>query len=602
MNMEHPWLPADIDDTFDPLEHSGVTISKETPMAITPRGGGREVGRSCYQVDTEYGCYLVDAGLNQGDGGQFPDLRGIDPGDIDALFLTHAHIDHCGGLPVLENRSLLAEDAPIIATRPTTRIARTLLEDSLKIHRREAQRPGHDQQFDESDLAAVYERFEPIDYMKSRVEDFAPVPDHEPLTFEYGNAGHLLGSAWIALQTNGFRTVFSGDLGGRATHLPDIAPPPEADCLILESTYGGRHSHTSMSDARTEVYRAIERGVKNREPVLIPTFAVGRAQTLLLLLKERLHQLPGTLDEDVNLILDGMAQEATELYHSHVTDEEYFTESIINRVQESGWTQPFLPEQTILPDGDENREQLLDEFDPVSGENIPVIIAPSGMLTGGNSPRYLAEFAARYDSATVLLTGYQAKGTTGRQLQNALKAESDRVTITEDINPISLDWGDHDGVTWTRDEDSSRVPRFSIPTDWISPVDGLSGHAAQHGLLDFVRDVGPDTIGLIHGPDYAQERLANHLIENVDVNEVTRTRLLTPLPVTRDPDIQTASLAPEMTDADEDTISDQLEHLHELMGVLGEELATTRQGQRSDEELRALVRDVVQEMAAEGDL
>ena len=596
---ETPWLPDDADSDFDPLDHADVTLDKETPMAVTPRGGAREVGRSCYQVDTEWGTYLVDCGLNQGAGGQFPDFRGLDPGDVDAVFLTHAHIDHCGGLPVLENRGLLADDAPIICTPPTAQVAQTLLEDSLKIHRRESNRPGTQQEFGEADVTAVYERFEPLDYTTEpvRVEDYAPVPDHEPITFETGNAGHLLGSAWVALQTTGYRTVFSGDLGGRSTHLPDIDPAPEADLLVLESTYGGLHSHTSMSDARTELYRAVERALKNREPVLIPTFAVGRAQTLSLLFTERLKQLPDHIESEVQLVLDGMAQEATDRYHVHVTDDTYVDESIVNRVTESGWTQPFLPEGTIRPESDADRERILDDFDPVHGENIPLILAPSGMLTGGHSSRYLAEFAARYDDANVFLTGYQANRTAGRTLYNALDGGADRVTVEMDTGPFGTDWPESDAVAWARgDETGDRVVRATIPTDWLATADGLSGHAARHGLRQFARDVGPKTIALVHGPEYAQQDLAPHLAKNVtSAQQVTRGRLLTPIPVTRDLSLDTASVSPDQYDSDEDTISDQLEHLHELVGALGSEVADARGGHEwTEAELREMMREEIQ--------
>ena len=108
-NSNRPWLPvdADIDEDFDPLAHADITPIPDTPMVVTPRGGAREVGRSCYQLDTKHATYLVDCGLNQGTGEKFLELHGLAPEDIDAVFLTHAHIDHSGGLPVLEARGLL---------------------------------------------------------------------------------------------------------------------------------------------------------------------------------------------------------------------------------------------------------------------------------------------------------------------------------------------------------------------------------------------------------------------------------------------------------------------------------------------------------------
>ena len=602
---ETPWLPDHADEPgFDPLDHAGIDLDTDTPMAVTPRGGAREVGRSCYQVDTKWGTYLVDCGLNQGTGGKFPDFRGLGPGDVDAVFLTHAHIDHCGGLPVLENRGLLADDAPILCTPPTAQLAQLLLEDSLTIHRRESNRLGTQQQFSEADVNAVYDRFEPLDYTSEaiRVAAYAPVPDHEPLTFEMGNAAHLLGSAWVALQTAGYRTVFSGDIGNRATHLPDLDPAPEADLLILESTYGGLHSHESVKSARTDLYQAVERALKNREPVLIPTFAVGRAQTLALLFTERLKQLPDHIQSEVRLVLDGMAQQATDRYHVHVTDPTYVDESIVNRVTESGWTQPFLPDGTVLPESDRDRERILDEFDPETGENIPLILAPSGMLTGGHSQRYFAEFVARYDSANVFLTGYQANGTAGRTLYNALNGGAERVTVEMDTNPFGTDWPESEDVLWWTDKETGdRLTRVKVPTAWLSTVDGLSGHASRHGLRQFARDVGPKTVALVHGPEFAQQELAQHLAKNVtSVEQVTRARLLTPIPVTRDVELATASVAPEQYDSEQDTISDQLEHLHELVGALGEEVADARTGTSwTETELRAMMREEIQNVLAD---
>lgn len=604
-DLDMPWLPADADEAFDPLAHADIAPSTDTPIVVTPRGGAREVGRSCYQVDTEHATYLVDCGLNQGRGDQFPDFRGLKPEDIGAVFLTHAHIDHSGGLPVLEARGLFADDAPIIATPPTAAIARTLLLDSLKIHRRESQQSGRVQEFVEKDVEAVLDRFVTTDYGGGRVEALADVPEMEPLVFQLGNAAHLLGSTWLMLQTNGHRAVFSGDLGNRATHLPDMTPPPEADLLVLESTYGSRHSHTAMSDAQTALYRAVERAVQSREPVLIPTFAVGRAQMLLLLFTDRLHTLPGDLQEKVRIVVDGMAQEATDIYHEFVEETTYMDESIVNRVTESGLDTPFLPDETEFPETDADRRTILDDADPATGGKVPIVIAPSGMLTGGNSPRYLTEFAARYGSAQVIFTGYQAKNTTGRVLQDQLRADKDELTYTTTVEPFGTDWPTASEVTWTATEGADptdRVTRATIPADWISVVDGLSGHAAQSELLDFTRTVGAQTVALIHGPQYAQEHLAEHLAANVTaLDQVTRSRLLTPIPVSHDIEIDTPALSPAMFESDSPEYGDQIEQLYEALSALNEEVAAARHETGFDEAtIREIVRDELQNAETDG--
>lgn len=603
-DTETPWLPADAGAEFDPLDHFDVTPDENTPLVVTPRGGAREVGRSCYQVDTERTTFLVDCGMKQGSGERFPDFRGLSPEQVDAVFLTHAHIDHCGGLPALEAKGFLSDDAPILATPPTIDLAKLLLEDSLSIHRRETQRPGVEPRFDRRHVESVFDRFEPVDYGGGRVEALAPTPDEESLVFQYGNAGHLLGSAWLALQTGGYRVVFSGDIGGRATHLPDVQSPPGADLLLMESTYGSQHTHASMHDARSELFAAVEEAVENRKPVLIPTFAVGRAQLLQLLFKERFTSHPSDIRSRVQLVVDGMAQDATELYHDYVSDDTYVNESIVNRAENSGQDRPFRPDGAGFPRNDEDRRELLTDTDPLSGGTVPVVIAPSGMLTGGHSPRYLVEFAARFEDAKVFLTGYQATGTTGRTLQNYLDAGEDEVTISTDATPFGTDWPTSDAVTWTRvdtDDGTERATLATIPTAWIERVDGLSAHAAQFGLLKFARDVEPPTVAMIHGPEYAQDHLARHFTKNLDGAErVTRARLLTPIPVSRDVELDTATLTPEHFEHRPDRLRKHVETLHEEMATLNEELAAVRHdGGRSEAELRRIVREEIRDVLDE---
>jgi len=159
----------------------------QSEMQILPRGGAREVGRSCYQVDVSHRTYLVDCGIKQGYKTQHPLFRGLEPGAVDAVFLTHAHVDHIGALPVAEQRGLLADDAPIITTRPTNALAHILLHDSLKIHKLQSEEHDETQQFTEADVERVLNRFEGHEY------------DHGSrynLGFQFGQAGHLLGSTW----------------------------------------------------------------------------------------------------------------------------------------------------------------------------------------------------------------------------------------------------------------------------------------------------------------------------------------------------------------------------------------------------------------------
>lgn len=591
--QDYPWLPLDVTDAYDPLAESGITINQKTPMVVIPRGGTRSIGRSCYEVTTRHSTFLVDCGLNQSDGDPFPDFRGLDTEQVDAVFLTHAHIDHCGGLPVLEARGLLDEDAPIFATRPTTQLAHTLLEDSLKLHQRECQNSPQSQQFTRADVNAIYDRFEPIGYETRRIEEFEHISTEEHATVQYGNAGHLLGSAWVAIQSDGYRALFSGDLGGRATHLPDVEDPPESDLLFLESTYGGTHSHKSMNDARENLFQQIAEDIRARRPVLIPTFAVGRAQTILLKLSERFRQKKD-LAEASQIVLDGMAQEATDIYHTHVTDETHYTSSITGPAKNSGYNQPFLPEVATQPEHDDVRERILDDFRPNGSGPVPIVIVPSGMFSGGHSQRYLAEFVARYDDASIYLTGYQANGTPGSAINNATNAGAESVTVMMDTNSFGNDWLPSDDVSWTTTEEGFNRVRVTVPTEWVSIPEGFSGHAARGHLLQFARQARPETVVLMHGPQFAQEQFATHLADNLEsVNEITRSRLLTPIPVSHNPDIPTTVKTPDEPSEKRD-MKTQLQTVADGLSMLSEQVADARNESLSEDEIRAIVRDELQ--------
>ncbi|ELY72230.1 metal-dependent RNase [Natrinema pellirubrum DSM 15624] len=493
-------------------------------MVVLPRGGAREVGRSCYQVETQQGTYLVDCGLKQGKNGQFPDLCGLEPESINAVFLTHAHIDHSGGLPVLESRNLLAPDAKIICTRGTAALTHVLLHDSLKIHQEEAKKPGRDSRFTRNDVEDVLARFEPLNgYRSGRVREHIRTQD-EDLQYCFGDAGHLLGSAWVTLEASGRRVCFSGDLGGRSAHLHDIEDPPSADTLFLESTYGNRDTHDSFQDARTELYNTAISCIEEGIPVLIPTFAVGRAQEILQIFRERWRTLPEETQEKLQIIYDGMATDATDRYHAY-TSPAYINESVMNYVENAADFEPFVPEIAQRPSHARDRRELL------TSDTAPIIVCPSGMLTGGLSPAYLLELVENYDEARILFTGYQAPGTPGYDLQ---QAEGDIATVSVSCWPISNDFDENfsSGEKMSSEEtDGPSTYTLNVPTDWVDTVSGLSGHAARNTLLQFARKVDANHVALVHGDPENQRPMVNYLDGNVSADIVTRAAMHSPIPV-----------------------------------------------------------------------
>ena len=524
------------------------------------------------------------------------------------MFLTHAHIDHIGSLPLLESHNFLSDQAPVITTRPTAALADTLLRDSLKIHRRVTQKPGREQQYTETDLRKVIDRFRPCGYQAADLSDhIAHIDDTETLHFEFGNAAHLLGSAWLALTVDGSRVVFSGDIGGRSNHLPDIDEPPQADGLFLESTYGDTHSHTNASDTRTNIFNEAIEAATNGKPVLIPCFGVGRSQELLYMFKNRIHTLPEEDQSQLNIVYDGMAQRATNTYNEHCRGE-FAAESIRNYIVNSGDQQPFLFDQASSA-----RRMPLSREELLEADETPIIIAPSGMLSGGFSPTYLLEFTQRYDEVRIILCGYQAEGTPGRRLEDALKENLDEVGLTLPSNGLNGNIPDEGEGT-----------RIKVPASWISRYHGLSAHAARNELLQFARQVSPSQIYLIHGEQDQQEKMASHLAGNLDsVSTIQLTGMMNPISVSpelpdeqvvgdrpakrildeRGGDIEVSDQSHFNSDAVHGTLSefsDQIEALELALRSLSGQLAVERHDSGfSEEDIRRIVRDEMNDIVRE---
>jgi uncharacterized protein len=515
--------------------------SEPSSLHLIPRGGAREVGRSCYHLRTDEYDYLIDCGIKQSYTTEYPNFEGIETGQIDAVFLTHAHIDHIGALPIVESRGLLAEDAPIITTRPTSAIAHILLHDSLKIHKLEADERNHPLQFTTEDVTTVLDRFEGLGYARGVIYD---------LEYEFGDAGHLLGSAWLAIEHAGQRVLCSGDLGGRSAHLRAIDEPPQADVLLLESTYGDTLTHRSFSDARTELYEIVVEAVREGVPVLIPTFGVGRSQEILQLFREREADLPSEVAVDLDIVYDGLIQDSMNVYNVFAT-EGYLNEPLLNYRINSGDVEPFVPERAWTPDTQDERETLLD------GSNAPVIVAPSGMLEGGWSPYYLWQLAEHYDDARVAFIGYQAANTVGRDLLNAA-GESAPVTIS------ALMWGEQADDPAAEGYDFHEKA-IEVPTDWLRQVNGMSGHAAANTLLQFARTSEAPRIELVHGDVAAGEALCDHLTSNTNASvELAQTGT----PITIDATTETEPSSSPDTTHSESSIAELQQRQQQLQDEL----------------------------------
>ncbi len=374
-------------------------------------GAAGTVTGSRFLVEAAGRRVLVDAGLFQGlkeyrlrNWAPFP----VPPDSIDAVVLTHAHIDHSGALPLLCRSGFRGE---AICTPATADLARIMLPDSAKLQEEEARyanAKGYSRHapralplYEVADAATAIERLTTLRYGKSR--EIVP-----GFTLSYTRAGHILGSASALLTchaTSGqpLRILFSGDLGRYgAPILPDPEPPPECDFLVVESTYGDR-AHppdTAAAALEREVLAAVARG----GAMLFPAFAIGRTQEVLFLLRQleqagRIPSLPVFVDSP-------MASDATPVYRAHREDHDLE----MDRLLESG-VEPLCPKTLRFT-------RTTDQSKAINNVHGPcIIISASGMATGGRVLHHL-ERRLPEASTTVVLVGFQAVGTRGWSLQN----------------------------------------------------------------------------------------------------------------------------------------------------------------------------------------
>ena len=442
-------------------------------MKIHFHGAAGDVTGSAYHVVTNQASILVDCGYFQGRKEESAKNRRkakLDGGKLDAVVLTHGHLDHIGRLPLLTQKDY---KGPIYATRPTLDIATLILKDSVMLQKQELKRqnqkrarsglPPLEPLFEEADVRKLKPLTMPVKYN----ERFKVAPGIEARLVD---AGHVIGSASVELTVseNGHKkvVVFSGDLGPRgAPLLNDPEPFKEADAVIMESTYGNRN-HRSMTDTAIEGRQIIARAIEEKAKVLVPVFAVGRTQLLLYLLagafkRKTLPRFPIYLDSP-------MAIHATKIYGRN---NELFDAEARAMAQSGELVRSLSLAQPCSSPG---------ESRALNGVKGPcLIMAGSGMCTGGRIMHHLRHNLPIPGTA-VLIVGFQSPGTLGRKLVDG--AES--VMMFGEEVPV----------------------RASIHT-----MGGFSAHADQTGLLDWFGTIAPSRPRTIitHGEDRAREALGD---------------------------------------------------------------------------------------------
>ncbi len=442
-------------------------------MKVMFHGAAGEVTGSCHEVEAAGHRLLLDCGMIQGseqDEARNAEPFAFDIAGIDAVVLSHAHIDHCGRLPVLVRRGYRG---PIYTQAATADLLRIMLEDAAALARMDADRDNRHRRDGRADHAPLFD----VDDVHRVLRQVRSLAYGEPETIFPGvtvvlrDAGHILGSASVEIRAeeNGrVRTlVFSGDVGPRGKPiLCDPVDVPAADLLLLESTYGDR-LHRDRDETVAELGRIFEKAWHDGGNVLIPAFAVGRSQELLYWLAQHWDEWQMAR---WRIFLDSpMAAKVVGVYDRH--------EDLFDAEARRVWREkphPFrLPNLRFTVDVAQS--QGINRI-----EGGAVIIAGSGMCNGGRIRHHLRHNLGSARNHLVIV-GYQANGTLGRRLVDG----AGRVRIFGEEVPVKLQ-------------------RHTIG--------GLSAHADQAGLLEWYGRIGNrPPVALVHGEDGARTALSEAL-------------------------------------------------------------------------------------------
>jgi len=435
-------------------------------VKVTALGGFKEVGRSCSLVETPHSKILIDCGINPETfepTKAYPYLNSmnIELEKLDAVILTHAHLDHSGFIPYL---FAYGYKGPVYCTPPTRDLIALLQMDLLNVMAKnnEGKAPYTTKDI-QHELAHV------ITFNYGEVMDITP---EVKLTFY--NAGHILGSAQAHLHIGDglHNVVFGGDIKYGFTKLFDQATTqfPRIETLFMESTYGGRNDVSpNRFDTDKHLVQFIKTVIKRNGKVLIPVFSVGRSQELMLVLEEMCAKDP---EMNFPVYIDGMVLEASAI---HTAYPEYLRHNVQRRILSND--SPFESKIFIPAKGDRK--------DIVEGEPC-VILAPSGMMTGGPVLEYLRLMAGEAKNALVFV-GYQSALSMGRKIQRGLK----------DVPTVG-------------DDGRSHTMRINME---VTTVEGYSGHSDRAQLIKYVRNIRPppERIFTGHGDENKCDDLARSI-------------------------------------------------------------------------------------------
>lgn len=418
-------------------------------VRVTALGSYREVGRAMHLVTTNESKILVDCGAkpttNRSEVQPFfaaPEMLPLD--NLDAVVITHAHIDHIGMLPVLFKYGYRG---PVYCTPPTRDLMTLLQIDYIKVAKAE----GNEPPYSKADIQECIKHVVDINW-----GDKTDISPDIKMTME--NAGHILGSSSVYMQIGEgkgeHKLLFSGDIKYEKSWLFDAATVrfPKVETLVIESTYGGPQDvQPTRQQASQELQDLIQDTLGRRGKIFCPVFAVGRSQEVMIAIDQLFKS---GIVKPVTVWVDGMISEATAIHSSHPN---FLNRDLRRQMLKGGMDNPFNSSWFKQVDSREQRDAIL--LDP----NPCIVLATSGMMTGGPIVEYFKHWAPE-PSATLCFVGYQASGTLGRRLQKGHA----QVPLMDGGQTLMVD----------------------IRCNMVT-IDGFSGHSDRNQLIDYVDALNP---------------------------------------------------------------------------------------------------------------
>jgi len=458
-----------------------IREKKHEWIRISYLGGGRQVGRSCLFLQTPESRILLDCGIDVAadESNMYPLLEApeFNIKELDAVIVTHSHLDHCGFVPYLFKYGY---KGPVYCTAPTRDVMALLVLDYIKIQRSEGKEPA----FSADNVKEMVKHTVTFNY--DEVCDVTP-----DIRITLYNAGHILGSAMVHLHVgNGLHNIlYTGDMKYGRTNLlePAVTDFPRLETLMIESTYGGKDNILPpKSECDEFLGEIIKKTIERNGKVLIPVLGVGRAQEVLLIVEQLIAD--GKL-EKIPVYIDGMVWDVTAI---HTAYPEYLNNSIRKMIFHKD-SNPFLSDIFKRVGSQKERMEVIEDKGPC------VVLATSGMLVGGPSVEYLKHLGDNPNNSMVFVC-YQGEGSLGRRIQRGEKEIVFKKGQKQEIMPLKME---------------------------VYTIEGFTGHSGRKQLMNFVYRCNPKPKKVIinHGENSRCLDLASS-IHKADRVETTAPRNL----------------------------------------------------------------------------